>query len=85
MSTTIDEKYVDNFFGDDASTLLILYIPSGNLICPIFDHSQYPNEKEVLLNCGSIFYINRITDITYGLRQIEMTLVGRKELSVLSP
>ena len=82
MSTGIDAKYVETFFGDKdkESTLLIIYIPSGNLICPVFDYSKFPEEKEVLLNCGSIFYINRIVDKTHNTREIEMTLVGRKEL-----
>ena len=80
ISTSIDKDFAEKFIGGK-STLLIIYIPKDSLICPIFDHSYYPHEKEVLLNCGSIFYINSSSkDLDDSRKTIEMTLVGRKEL-----
>ena len=82
ISTSIDESIATNFAGK--GTILIIYVPQGTMIYPVFDLSQFSHEKEILLNRGSIFYINSISNKN-SICYIEMTLVGRKELEGMSP
>ena len=77
ISSSIDESVATRY--GDKGTILIIYVPRGTMICPIFDLSKYRQEKEILLNCGSIFYINTVSNKN-SICYIEMTLVGRKEL-----
>ena len=84
MSSSIDESVAVGFAGLYKPTILIIYVPQGTAICPVFDLSLFKREKEVLLNCGSIFYINNTYKKSNGdTCYIEMTLVGRRELNPL--
>ena len=81
ISTSIDEDIARHFIGDKG-TLFNIYIPKGNKLCHVLDASNFPNEREILLNCGSIFYITkRSTDDNYII--IDMVLVDVKDMNII--
>jgi hypothetical protein len=90
LSTTTDNKIPLRFLDIDTDdkyvgTYLSIYVPIGTYLCPIYFYSEYSEEKELLINCGSILYIK---NIKYNVKlkedkyftYVEAVLIDRKEL-----
>jgi hypothetical protein len=73
ISTSLNKEIANRFKGR-YGTMFIIYIPKGTKLCSILNSE----EKEILINCYSIFYIKSLT-ITIDTNIIEMVLIDRKE------
>ena len=78
ISTSLNQEIANGFLDDYGikGTMFIIYVPKGTKLCYILD---LMNEKEILINCFSIFYIKSCVKNLTENNIIEMVLIDRNE------
>lgn len=73
IAVSCSRRVAKDFIGEEG-TFFTIYVPQGSKLCTVLDYSRYKNEKEILLEHNSEFYILSVEEIN-NIINVRMVLV----------
>ena len=73
IAASCSRRVAKDFIGEEG-TFFTIYVPQGSKLCTVLDYSRYKDEKEILLEHNSEFYILSVEEIN-NIINVRMVLV----------